>query len=217
MVGAIVMAHGDDVGLRLPPRLAPIQAVIVPIFRNDDEQGPVIEASARLKTALSQAGIRVHMDQREGYRPGFKFNDWEMRGVPLRIEIGPKDVEENAVVLARRDILGKDGKQTVSQEGIAPKVCEVLEAIQAHMLQQATEFRDANIHDVRSYDEFKQVIDKGAWVRGYWAGSDDDERRVKDETGATLRCFPFGTEEDKGSCFMTGRGGGETALFARAY
>ena len=217
MVGAVVMAHGDDVGLRLPPRLAPIQVVIVPIFRNIDEQGPVMEASARLYDLLDEADIRVHMDIREGQRPGFKFNDWEMRGVPLRIEIGPKDVEQHAVVCARRDIPGKDGKQTVSQDGIVQTICTLLEEIQANLLEQATDFRDTNIHNVSSYDELKQVVEAGGWARGYWAGSDDDERRLKDETGATLRCFPFDEVENIGLCFLTGRSNGELALFSRSY
>ncbi len=121
MVGAVVMAHGDDNGLRLPPNLAPIQVVIVPIFRTLDEGGPVLETSERLRQALADAGLRVHVDKREGHRPGFKFNDWEMRGVPLRIEIGPKDVEKNAAVLARRDMPGKEAKQTVSQDGLVSR------------------------------------------------------------------------------------------------
>ena len=217
MVGAVVMTHGDDTGLRLPPRLAPIQTVIVPIFRTDDERGPVLDSAYSLKDALVEAGVRVHVDNREGQRPGFKFNDWEMRGVPVRIEIGPKDVENNAAVVARRDIPGREGKQVVSQDGIATLVTELLDNVQASMLQQAAEFRDANIHDVSTYDELKQVIEAGGWARGWWAGSDDDERRVKDETGATIRCFPFEQQSDPAKCFLTGKNDTQEALFARAY
>lgn len=217
MVGAVVMAHGDDVGLRLPPRLAPIQVVIVPIFRSDDERGPVLEASERLKAALVDAGVRVHLDAREGIRPGFKFNDWEMRGVPVRVEIGPKDVENQVAVLARRDIPGKEGKQTIAQDGLVPQALDLLDAVQASLLMQATEFRDSHIHDVASYDELKQVIETGAWARGWWAGSDDDERRVKDETGATIRCFPFDQPDGSGQCLMSGQPAQQVALFARAY
>ncbi|MBZ0299862.1 MAG: proline--tRNA ligase [Anaerolineae bacterium] len=217
MVGAVVMAHGDDTGLRLPPRLAPIQVVIVPIFRSEDERGPVMDAGSRLNAALSDAGIRVKLDTREGLRPGFKFNDWEMRGVPVRLEIGPKDVENEVAVLARRDLPGKEGKQTVSQANIAAVTLELLDDIQANLLSQAAAFRDANIFDVRSYDELKQVIDEGGWARGWWGGSDDDERRVKDETGATIRCFPFEQPGGSGSCLLTAGPASQVALFARAY
>lgn len=217
MVGAVVMAHGDDVGLRLPPRLAPIQVVIVPIFRDDSERDPVLSASYRLRDELADAGVRVELDTREGQRPGFKFNDWEMRGVPVRMEIGPKDVENNAVVLARRDMPGRDGKQTVSQDGIATVITDLLVDVQENMLQQATDFRDSNIHDVASYDELKQIVEAGGWARGWWAGSDDDERRIKDETGATIRCFPFDQPEEGGKCLLTGRTNAQLALFSRAY
>lgn len=215
MVGAVVMAHGDDKGLRMPPRLAPIQVVIVPIFRKEEEKAAVMEAVARIKTQL--AGIRVHVDDREGQTPGFKFNDWEMRGVPIRLEIGPKDVQNNTVALARRDVADKSGKQFVPQEGIATTVGNLLNDIHANMLRQATEFRDTSIHDVKSYDELRQIIEAGGWARGWWAGSDADERRVKEETGATIRCFPLEQPQDAGMCLMTGAVAQEVALFAKAY
>lgn len=217
MVGAIIMTHGDDTGLRLPPRLAPIQVVIVPIFRGDDESGPVMEAVTRINAALVDAGVRVHVDDREGLRPGFKYNDWEMRGVPVRLEIGPKDVEKGSAALARRDIPGKDGKQFVAQEGIVQTVQDLLAEIQDNMLRQATEFRDANIHDVTSYDELKAIVEKGGWARGWWAGSDAQETAIREETGATLRCFPFDQPEGTGTCFLTGEPANEVALFAKAY
>jgi prolyl-tRNA synthetase len=217
MVGAVVMAHGDDTGLRLPPRLAPIQVVIVPIYRSDDERAPVMNAAEQLREALSDANVRTHLDDREGQRPGFKFNDWEMRGVPVRVEIGPKDVANNAVVLAQRDIPGRDGKQTIAQERAAQTITELLVAVQANMLQQAIEFRDSSIHDVANYDELSQVVEAGGWARGWWAGSDDDERRMKDETGATIRCFPFDQPDTDGPCLFTGDRASEVALFARAY
>ncbi|MBZ0293279.1 MAG: proline--tRNA ligase [Anaerolineae bacterium] len=217
MVGAVVMAHGDDTGLRLPPKLAPIQLVIVPIFRDDDEKITVMAAVDRLKAELKAAGIRLHVDLREGQRPGFKFNDWEMRGVPVRMEIGPKDVSNNTVVLARRDVLGKAGKQFVSQDGIVAAVSDLLESVQQSMFDQATRFRDENIHDVNSYDELRQVVEAGGWARAWWSASDDDERRVKDETGATIRCFPLEQPGGKGICVFTGQEAQEVALFARAY
>jgi prolyl-tRNA synthetase len=216
MIGAIIMAHGDDIGLRLPPRMAPIQVVIVPIFRNTDEGAPVLEASEGLRKSLVDAGLRVHVDTRDGQRPGFKFNDWEMRGVPLRIEIGPKDLEQDTVILARRDIPGREAKQSVSRDGLVARAVALLDEIQENMLNQATEFRDKHIHEVRSYDELKQVVEAGGWARGSWAGSDDDERRIKDETGATLRCIPF-EDDTEAACFLTGKSDAVTAYFARAY
>jgi prolyl-tRNA synthetase len=217
MVGAVVMAHGDDTGLRLPPRLAPIQLAIVPIFRSDDEKGPVLAAIDRLKADLQAAGVRLHVDLREGQRPGFKFNDWEMRGVPLRMEIGPKDVDNHTVVLARRDIPGRDGKQVAGQDDIGATVTAMLDSVQANMLAQAAAFRDAHIHDASSYDQLRQVVEAGGWARGWWAGSDDDERRIKEETGATLRCFPLDQPGGVGVCLLTGQPASEVALFAKAY
>jgi prolyl-tRNA synthetase len=216
MVGAIVMAHGDDKGLRLPPRLAPIQVVAVPIYKTDDEREQVMDAVEMLTAELRDADIRVHIDAREE-SPGFKYNDWEMRGVPVRMEIGPKDIEKGNVVLARRDIPGRDGKQFASQTQIVATVKGLLKAIHDNLLQQATEFRDSNIHDVGSYDDFRDVINEGGWARGWWCGSDEDEVRLKNETGATLRCFPLEQPEGGGTCFLTGEGASQVALFAKAY
>lgn len=217
MVGAVVMAHGDDTGLRLPPRLAPWQVVIVPITRGDEERETVHASALALKEELDDAGIRSHLDGREGLRPGFKFNDWELRGVPLRLELGPRDVANNSVVLARRDVPGREGKTSVARSGLTQAVVESLQSIQSNMLNAATMFRDDNIHDARDYADLCEIIDAGGWARGYWAGDDDDERRVKDETGATIRCFPFDQAEDRGPCLLTGAENGEIALFARAY
>jgi prolyl-tRNA synthetase len=217
MVGAIVMTHGDDKGLRLPPKVAPIQVVVVPIFKNDDERATVMDAVSRLSKELLDANIRIHVDKREGMSPGFKYNDWEMRGVPLRMEVGPKDVQNGTVALARRDIPGKEGKQFVPQAGIAQAVQELLHAIQANMLQQATEFRDANIYDVTSYDELKTLMNKGGWARVWWAGSSEDEARIKEETGATVRCIPFEQPGGSGKCFFTGKSADMIALFSKAY
>lgn len=216
MIGGIIMTHGDDVGLRLPPRLAPFQVVAIPVYRDENEHSQVMPVIERIVKELRAAGVRVHVDNREE-TPGYKFNDWEMRGVPVRLEIGPKDVANNKAVLARRDILGKEGKQFLPQEGIVAAVQDLLNAIHDNLLAQATAFRDANIHTITSYDQMKQVIETSGWVRGYWAGSDDDERRIKEETGATLRCLPLEGAEERGTCFYTGQQGGRIALFAKAY
>lgn len=217
MVGAVVMTHGDDKGLRLPPKLAPYQVVIVPIFKDDSQRGVVMEAVERLRAALDDAGIRVHIDNREGQSPGFKFNDWEMRGVPLRMEIGPRDVEKNNAVLARRDVLGRKGKQFVSQDGIVEAAQSLLADIQGSLLEDARAFRDAHIADAATYDELRTVIDEGDWARVFWDGTDEDEETVKDDTGATIRCFPFDQPIESGKCVVSGRATERVALFAKAY
>jgi len=217
MVGAVVMAHGDDKGLRLPPKLAPYQLVIVPIYRRDAQRGAVLETVERLRRSFEAAGLRVHVDEREGQSPGFKFNDWEMRGVPLRVEIGPKDVENNNAVLARRDVLGRAGKQFVSQDNVVEVARELLADIQRNLLDDARAFRDAHIQDAASYDEMQAIIAEGDWARAFWAGSDAEELAVKDETGATIRCFPFEQPDAPGECVMSGRVADKVALFAKAY
>ncbi|MFQ3645527.1 MAG: proline--tRNA ligase [Anaerolineae bacterium] len=216
MIGGIIMTHGDDAGLRLPPRLAPIQVVAVPVYKNEDEHRAVLEALTGYVQALRAAGVRVHLDDRDE-SPGFKFNDWEMRGVPVRLEVGPKDLEKGSVVLARRDIPGREGKQFIPADGIVAAVQDLLTAIQANLLAEATAFRDANIHDVRTYDEFKQVIESGGFARGFFGSSDADEKAIKDETGATLRCYPFEGSAERGPCFYDGKSEGKVAIFAKAY
>lgn len=219
MVGAIVMAHGDDQGLILPPRLAPIQAVIVPIWRKDVERTAVLALAEQVAATLKGAGIRVKLDAREEVSAGFKFNDWEMRGVPLRIEIGPRDVEQNAVVFARRDMPGKEGKTFgIPVDGIAGAVRDMLATIQANMLRRATEFRDANTHTVKNFDEFKEVLEtQGGFIRVHWAGTGEDEDAIKEATKATIRCLPFDPPEGEGVCFYTGKRTKQVAIFARAY
>jgi prolyl-tRNA synthetase len=216
IVGGIVMTHGDDKGLRLPPRVAPIQVVAVPIYKTETEISAVTEALQQIVKELRGAGIRVHIDDRDE-TPGFKYNDWEMRGVPVRLEMGPKDLEKNSVVLARRDVPGKEGKQFVSQDGIVQAVKDLLDTIHHHMLQQAQDFTQSNIQDVHSHDEFKQVIEAGYWARGWWAGSNEQERGIKEETGATIRCFPLDQPGGNAPCFLTGQTADRIALFAKAY
>src|SRR5262249_49742628 len=156
-----IMAHGDDKGLRLPPRLAPTQVVIVPIFRNDDEKSTVMEAIDKVAAGLRGANVRTHIDTRESLSPGFKFNDWEMKGVPLRMEVGPKDIEKGGVMIARRDMPGKESKLFVMQADINSTVARLLIEVQENLLKQATEFRDSNLHDAASYDELKQIVEDG--------------------------------------------------------
>ncbi len=217
MVGAVVMTHGDDKGLRLPPKLAPYQLVIVPIYRRDVQRGAVLDTVERLRQAFESASLRVHVDDREGQSPGFKFNDWEMRGVPLRVEIGPKDVSNNNAVLARRDLPGREGKQFVSQDNVVAVAQEMLGDIQRNLLDDARAFRDAHIHDASSYAELRAIVAEGEWARVYWDGTDDEELAVKDETGATIRCFPFEQPDAPGECVVSGRSAEKVALFAKAY
>ncbi len=216
IVGAIIMVHGDDQGLVLPPRLAPIQAVVVPIYKNEDERARVMESATALYREMVKVGVRVKLDTREGLTPGFKFNDWEMRGVPLRIEIGPKDVEKGVVVLARRDRPGKEGKSVVAREGAIVTIASMLEDIQFAMLAKAKAFRDAHLHDVADYDAFKEAIETG-FARVWWDGDAALERQIKEETKATLRCIPLDQPDQTGTCFMTGRPARTQAIFARAY
>jgi prolyl-tRNA synthetase len=216
MIGAIIMVHGDDQGLVMPPRLAPTQAVIVPIFKNDEEKSKVMEPAERVFKELKAAGIRVKMDDRDSVSPGFKFNDWEMRGVPLRVEIGPKDVEKGSVALARRDIPGRDGKSFVSQTGLAATVNNLLTDIQDSLLKRATAFRDANIHEPQSYDELKKIVEDG-WAYAWWCGSAEDEAKVKEETKATTRNIPLDQPQGEGKCVVCGKKATQKVYFAKAY
>ncbi len=214
-VGAIIMTHGDDQGLILPPKLAPIQLVLVPIFRDDAEKAKVMPVIERLRQELSPS-FRLHVDNRENLTPGFKFHDWEMRGVPLRIEVGPKDVQKGTVALARRDRPGKSGKSFVSQDQLAGQIAELLTEIQASMFDRAVAFRDANIHDPRDYDELKQVVQNG-WAFSWWCGNPACEAKVKEDTKATTRCIPLDQPGGSGPCIVCGERATEKVYFARAY
>ncbi|RWR74466.1 Aminoacyl-tRNA synthetase [Cinnamomum micranthum f. kanehirae] len=219
-VGGIIMTHGDDAGLMLPPKVAPIQVVIVPIWKTTDEKTGVLNAVSSVEKILKTTGFRVKVDDSEQRTPGWKFNFWEMKGVPLRIEIGPRDVSNGTVVLSRRDVPGKQGKTFgVSTESsiLEAQVREHLDDIQTALLQKATLFRDSNILDVTSYDELKTAISQGKWARGPWSASDADELKVKEETGATIRCFPFEQPSGLKTCLMTGNPANEVAIFAKSY
>jgi prolyl-tRNA synthetase len=216
VIGAIIMTHGDDQGLILPPRLAPHQVVVVPIFKNDAEQGPVMEVVGRLKAEMAEADVRVKVDDREGLTPGFKYNDWELRGVPLRIEVGPKDVAKGTVALARRDKPGKEGKSFVPQEGLATLVSQTLADIHQSLHDRALAFREAHTHDPQSYDEFKQAVEDG-WAFSWWCGDRECEAQIKEDTKATTRCIPLDQPGGSGRCVRCGKPATEKAIFARAY
>jgi prolyl-tRNA synthetase len=215
MVGAIVMVHGDDQGLILPPRLAPIQVVAVPIWRSDEEKSTVLGAVEKVKAALGES-VRLKVDDRDEYSPGWKFNEWELRGVPLRIEIGPKDVSQDQAVLARRDRPGRAGKSSVPLEGLASAVTDTLTLIQNDMLQHATEFLEANTREPADYESFKEAVAHG-FARAWWCGAAACEDKIKEETKATTRCIPFDQPGGTGQCVVCSNEAQEVAIFARAY
>jgi prolyl-tRNA synthetase len=215
-VGAIVMVHGDDQGLIMPPRLAPFQVVLVPIFKTDDEKISVMDAARKIRAELVAADIRVKMDEREGFSPGFKFNDWEMRGVPLRIELGPKDVAKGSAVLARRDRPGREGKIFVEQAGIAGSVAKLLVEIQQALFDRALKSRLDRTREPGDYVEFKQAVE-GGFALAYWCGDSGCEAKIKEETKATMRCIPLEQDEGSGVCIFCGKAANYKAIFARAY
>lgn len=216
-IGAIIMTHGDDQGLILPPRLAPVQVIMIPIFRNEAEKAGVMPVAERIFSELKAAGVRVKIDDREEVTPGFKFNDWEMRGVPLRMEIGPKDVEKGSVALARRDKPGREGKSFVSQENLAATVSEMLVTVQAALLERASAMRDSHIHDPKDYQELKQVV-QGGWAFSYWCESKACEAKVKEDTKATTRCIPIeGQPNEAGTCIVCGKEAKRKVYFSKAY
>jgi prolyl-tRNA synthetase len=213
-VGAIIMTHGDDQGLVLPPKLAPIQVVIIPIYKSDEEKSRVLPMVEWVQRELGE--FRVHVDRREEVTPGFKFNDWELRGVPLRVEIGPKDVEKGTVAFARRDMPGRAGKSFVPAEQLAAQVAEMLQTIQASMYDKALAFREANTHDPKDYAELKEVVQNG-WALSWWCGSADCETKIKEETKASTRCIPLDQPAGQGKCIYCGADATERVIFGRSY
>jgi prolyl-tRNA synthetase len=223
-IGAIIMVHGDDQGLVMPPRLAPIQVVIVPIYKTDDEKASVLSSAKELKKQLVRANLRVTLDEREGFSPGWKFNDWEMRGVPVRVELGPKDVAKQAAMLARRDKPGKEGKVSAPLADLAVTIERLLADVQKSMFDKALAFRRANTHETKTYDELKKAVESG-FSYAYWCGGAECEEKIKEEARATMRCIPIdqaevlgnGGESGTGTCVQCGKSAKERAIFARAY
>ena len=213
-IGAIIMTHGDDQGLIMPPRLAPIQVVIVPIYKNDEERSKVMPVVEKIRAELKT--IRVKVDDRTEVTPGFKFNDWELRGVPLRLEIGPKDVEKGSVMAARRDIPGREGKSFLPQDNILQSVSDLLVNIQTSLLERAIAFRDSHIFEVTSYEELLTAVEKG-WAFSWWCGDPGCEAKVKEDTKATTRCIPMEQPGGNGKCVVCGETAHEKVYFARAY
>lgn len=215
LVGGLIMTHGDDKGLRLPPRVAPIQVVIVPIYKTDDERSRVLEAADRIMRELAGVGVRVKIDDRDEYRPGYKFNEWELKGVPVRLEIGPRDLDGGQVTLARRDT-GEKGPQPL--EGLAAAIPPLLDRIQDALYTQAETFREQHTFRPSSYDEMGAMLaDPGGFMIGGWCGQDTCEQKVKGEFKATIRYLPLDPEPVSGLCLVCGRPATDEAAWAQAY
>jgi prolyl-tRNA synthetase len=213
LVGGVIMVHGDDSGLVLPPAVAPYQVVIVPIGRDDWRQ-TVLPTAQKIRAELQAVGIRVTLDERDE-RPGWKFSEWEMRGVPVRLEIGPKDIEKSAVMVARRDTREK---QSLPMAGLAGAIKSLLDQVQRGLLDRALTFRDEHTQRVSSYAEFKQVLDgRPGFVIAPWCGAADCEAQIKNDTSATIRNMPMGTAKPSGNCVRCDNPAHAEAWFAKAY
>ncbi|WP_190809483.1 proline--tRNA ligase [Flagellimonas sp. S3867] len=215
LMGALVMTHSDDNGLVLPPKLAPIQVVIVPIYKGIDQLDAISEKVEPLVKELRSKGISVKFDKRDTHKPGFKFNEYELKGVPVRLAVGQRDLENETFEVARRDTLQKE---SVKADDIVAKITSLLEEIQKNIYKKALDYREAHITEVDSYDEFKKVIEeKGGFVSAHWDGTSETEDKIKTETKATIRCIPFYGEKEDGSCMVTGNPSVQRVLFAKAY
>ena len=215
LMGALVMTHSDDNGLVLPPNLAPIQVVIVPIYRTDEEYEKIALVANDLVAQLKKLSISVKFDNRTTQKPGFKFAEWELKGVPIRIAVGPKDLENGTFEVARRDTLSKE---VISKDGIARTISNLLEQIQNDLFNKALKYRDSHITEVANFEEFKSVLEeKGGFVAAHWDGTAETEEKIKELTKATIRCIALDRVESAGSCILTGKPSVGRVLFAKAY
>lgn len=215
LMGALIMAHSDDDGLVLPPKLAPIHVVIVPIFKTDEEFDKISQKADEISTQLRKLGYSVKYDNRDTHKPGFKFAEWELKGVPVRLAIGPRDLENGTVEVARRDT---KEKQVMKFDQIATDVPALLDAIQSNIYQRALNFRNTTTTKADTYDEFKKLLDdKGGFVLAHWDGTKETEAAIKEETKATIRCIPLDAKDEAGVCIYSGKPSGRRVLFARAY
>lgn len=215
LIGALIMAHGDDRGIIVPPKLAATPVVIVPIYRKEEQRGRVMEAVSRIRATLARPGVQI--DDRDHYSPGWKFNYWEQRGVPLRMEVGPRDIDSNQAVLVRRDT---GAKSFVSQDSIGATVATLLDEVQAGLFERARAFREAHSFRIDTYSEFSEALDgPGGFIWSHWCGQAGCEDRVKTETKATIRCIPFDDagERESGACIVCGSPSPKRVVFARAY
>lgn len=215
LMGALIMSHSDDEGLVLPPRLAPIQVVIVPIFKNDQEKTLVLDKANEYVKILRSKNISVKLDNRDTHKPGFKFAEWELKGVPVRIAIGPRDVQNNTVEVARRDT---KEKQVMVASDLDHKIPHLLEQIQSNIYQKALDYRDEHITAVNSWDEFKHILEnKTGFISAHWDGTKETEIKIKEETKATIRCIVLNNKQEIGKCVYTGKPSTQRVLFAKSY
>ena len=214
LIGAMIMTHGDDTGLVLPPKVAPVQVVIIPIYYSDEEKQKVLKKANEIQNIFVKKNIRVHVDDREELTPGYKFHDWELRGIPLRIEIGPKDIEKNKVVLAKR--YNKE-KLDLSFDEINEKIESILDDIQKQMLVAAKKILEKMTRDVSNYDEFKSELEKGGFLQSPWCGKDECEAKIKEETSAEIRVIPFESENSSKKCVYCNEQSVSIPIFARGY
>ena len=215
LIGALIMTHSDDNGLVLPPNLAPLQVVIIPIYKGAEQQQQIAKVAEYLKAQLEEKGVRVKFDNRDKFKPGYKFNEYELKGVPLRIAIGPKDLEKNTVEVARRDTLEKI---IIPQQEILAHITELLDQMQEALFQKALDFRANNMTEVNDYDEFKKILDqKGGFLLAHWDGTPETEEAIKKETKATIRCIPLTEKKEMGQCIYSGKTSLQRVVFAKAY
>ena len=215
LMGALIMTHSDDKGLVLPPKLAPDQVVIVPIYRNDEQFELVSEVAKEVMKELRTKGVRVKFDNRDTYKPGWKFNDYELKGVPVRLAIGPRDVENGTLELARRDTLTKE---FISRDDVVSIVVDLMDEIQKNLYNKAASFRTEKTTEVVTYDEFKELLNtKGGFILAHWDGTAETEKLIKKETKATIRCIPLDSKLEKGTCMVSGKPSNQKVLFAKAY
>lgn len=215
LMGALIMAHSDDEGLVLPPKLAPIQVVIVPIFKNEEQLSAIRQLAEKLQAELKNLGISVKFDDRDTNTPGWKFAEYELKGVPVRMAIGPRDLENGTIEVARRDT---KEKQVVKADEVVQKVQQLMEEIQENIYKKAFSFREEKTTKADSYEEFKSVLDdKGGFVLAHWDGTAETEEKIKEETKATIRCIPMDAPEEQGKCVYSGKPSEKRVLFARAY
>jgi prolyl-tRNA synthetase len=217
LMGALIMAHSDDNGLVLPPKLAPHQVVIIPIYRGEAELEVISVKAREIITELRRAGISVKYDDRDTHKPGWKFAEYELKGVPVRIALGPRDLENGTIEIARRDTLSKESF-TLSEMPIAQKIVNLLEDIQQSIYKKALDFRIEKTTEVNSWDEFKEVLEeKGGFISAHWDGTTETEEKIKELTKATIRCIPLDRKEEQGSCILTSKPSAGRVLFAKAY
>jgi len=215
LMGALIMSHSDDEGLVLPPRLAPIQVVIVPIFRKQEEQTLVLEKAKEMEKELKAKGIRVKLDAKDNQSPGYKFAEYELKGVPVRIAIGPRDVQNGTIEVARRDT---KEKQSMEATDVAHKIAHLLEQIQTNLYQRALDYREEHITAVNTWDEFLHTLEnKTGFIAAHWDGTTETELKIKETCKATIRCIPLNNKEEEGKCVFTGKPSTQRVLFAKAY